>query len=330
MVTIAPVAWDPPPATPLGPFDVDRVLENVERWPTPSSGPEDLAIDHGGNVYTGLEDGRIVRFSRDGGGWEAVADTGGRPLGVEFHSVDRLVICDAYRGVLTLEPRGGLTVLADAFQQETFALTNNAAVGSDGTVYFSVSSRRYDLAHSIFDLLEHSGTGRLFAHGPDGSLRLLVDHLQFANGVALSRNESFVAVAESGAYRIRRLWLRGERAGQMDTLIDALPGFPDNLTNVNGVFWVAFPSLRKRSFDVMAPRPWMRRLLARLPQRLLAAPARHGLVLAIDESGAVVDNLEDPNGAYSPITTACPRGGYLYLGSISEPAVGRVPFECRA
>ena len=39
-----------------------------------------------------------------------------------------------------------------------------------------------------------------------------MDGLQFANGVVLSPDESYLLVAETGAYRITRLWLGGARA----------------------------------------------------------------------------------------------------------------------
>jgi hypothetical protein len=52
--------------------------------------------------------------------------------------------------------------------------------------------------------------------------------LHFANGVALAADESFVAVAETGAYRLTRLWLSSPDPGRSDMLVDNLPGFPDN------------------------------------------------------------------------------------------------------
>ena len=38
-----------------------------------------------------------------------------------------------------------------------------------------------------------------------------------------------VYVAETGRFRVRRYYLKGEKAGQTDILIDNLPGVPDNL-----------------------------------------------------------------------------------------------------
>lgn len=45
----------------------------------------------------------------------------------------------------------------------------------------------------------------------DGSTHALVDGLWFANGVALSREETFVAVAETAGMRVIRHWLKGDK-----------------------------------------------------------------------------------------------------------------------
>jgi sugar lactone lactonase YvrE len=253
-----------------------------------------------------------------------IGATGGRPLGLEVDPQGRLVICDAYEGLLRLEPDGSLTTLADGFEGERFLLTNNASIAADGTIYFSVSSTRFDLAHYKLDLLEHSGTGRLFALRPDGTLEKLLDGLYFANGVALSPGEDFVAVAETGAYRIRRLWLSGERAGQVDTMIENLPGFPDNMSQAAGTFWVAIASPRDTTVDNLARHPLLTRIVAALPDRFQPAPSRHAIVLGLDADGNVAYNLQDPEGKYAVITGVRYHDGWLYFGSLVEEGIARL------
>lgn len=53
----------------------------------------------------------------------------------------------------------------------------------------------------------------------------MADGIWFANGVALSPDGSFVAVVETAGMRVKRVWLTGEKAGHVDTLIDELPGY---------------------------------------------------------------------------------------------------------
>ena len=53
---------------------------------------------------------------------------------------------------------------------------------------------------------------------------------------------------------------------------------------------------------------------------------RYGFVVGFDEeTGAVTHNLQDPTGAYAPITSAREHDGHLWLGSLTEPAVATVP-----
>jgi sugar lactone lactonase YvrE len=303
--------------------------------PTGGTGPEDVAVDPDGNVYTGVADGRLLRLA-PGGEWggtlggggtvTVVADTGGRPLGVEVHPDGDLVVCDAYRGLLRVDPvRGTVAVLVDEVDGERMLLCDNAAVARDGSVYFSDSSRRFTLAHWRADLMEHSGTGRLLRRDPSGRVEVLLSGLQFANGVALAADESFVAVAETGAYRVSRLWLSGPRAGERDVLIDNLPGFPDNLsTGDSGLLWIALPSPRNPVLDWAHARPpWVRRAIWALPPRLQPPPEHTTWVMAVDADGRVVRDLQGRHG-YHMVTGVRERGGVLHLGSLVDSAVATV------
>lgn len=105
MPSIDPVRLEPPPPRSFqGPFAANDRLALAELWPTPGDGPEDIAFDSAGNLYAGLVDGRVVRFGPGGVGPETLFSTGGRPLGLEVDASDRLIICDAYKGLSRTEP----------------------------------------------------------------------------------------------------------------------------------------------------------------------------------------------------------------------------------
>ncbi len=323
MVAFEPVAWNPPAAPGLvGPFEENDRLQTADRWQTGGIGPEDVAIDANGAVFTGLVDGSILRFASDGGGRpERIASVGGRPLGLEILDDGELLVCNADLGLQRVTVGGEVSVLADRFEDERLTLTNNASVAGDGTIYFTESSTRWSLHEYTNDLLEGQTTGRLLARRPDGSVELVFDGLQFANGVALDGDEASVFVAETGRYRIHRHWLRGPEAGTTEVFVDNLPGFPDNLSFADEILWMAAPSPRQAVVDLIHPRPWLRKVTYRLPESLKPKPLRHAIVLGFDLDGRVVHNLQDSTGTVAITTAARYHDGRLFIGTLTEPTL---------
>ena len=83
---LIPRRWRPPRDVGLrGPFAPNDALAAVQVIPLPGSGAEDVAVDEDGAAYTGTREGYVLRVSPDGRGVERIAQTGGRPLGIEIH-----------------------------------------------------------------------------------------------------------------------------------------------------------------------------------------------------------------------------------------------------
>lgn len=330
--SITPVVWDPPQATSRA-----KLRESSPPMPLPDiveingTGPEDVVVDREGRVITGVEDGRILRLADEGRRIEQVADTGGRPLGIELLGDGRLLVCDAVRGLLAVDPESASveTLAAGAAPAAGKPLTvcNNAAVGKDGAVYFTDSSQRFGLEHWMADLLEHTGTGRLLRRDANGEVSELLNGLQFANGVALAPDESFVVVAETGAYRLRKVWLTGPRAGQDEVLIDNLPGFPDNIsTGEQGRIWIALATPRNPMMDwASSKNPVLRKAIWALPSTVhTKLEVRTTWVLAVDGDGRIVRDLQGHSDRYHMVTGVREHAGKLYLGSLRERAVAVV------
>lgn len=327
---IDPQVWHPPPSTPrTGAWGPSGSLDDVELVPVPGRGPEDVLVDDRGHVLTGLADGRIVRVDPESGASIDLADTGGRPLGLEWLPDGDVLVCDAERGLLRVPRDGGAAeVVAVRGGGPPVHLANNAAVEPDGTIWFTDSTQRHDLATHTDDLLAHSRTGRLLRRDPDGTLDEVLVGLTFASGVALSPDGDAVLVAATGDYALHRVEVGGERGGQATTLHESLPGFPDNLSTADdGIIWMAIPAARLRTIDLLHPRaPVLRRVVAALPAALRPAASRSAMAVGLRDDGSVVHNLQGSGKAYSFVTGVRAHGDWLYLGSLrgGATAIARV------
>lgn len=324
---VDPAAYEPPlkPAM-TGPLAPNEELLKAELLGLGKiDGPEDTAVDVAGRVYGGTQDGKIMRIL-PGGEVETFAETGGRPLGMMFDAAGNLIVCDAYKGLLSIDEKGALTVLATEAEGVPFMFTDDLDIARDGVIYFTDASSRFTQSEYLYDLLEARPHGRFMSHDPrTGRTRVLLRNLYFANGVALSKNQDFVLVNETCRYRIIRYWLKGPKRGMSDIFIENLPGFPDNISsNRRGTFWLALFTVRNDIVDRLHPHPFWKKEMSKLPRFLWPKPARYGLVLALDENGGVKRSLHDPEGKkLFIITSAKEHKGHLYIGSLHNDRIGK-------
>lgn len=333
-VAIEPVAWQAPEAPELtGPYASNQRLANIERLAVGEGvGPECIAVDPQGYLYTGYEDGRIVRFDLEGNHPDLIVNTHGRPLGLKVASDKRLIVADAKRGLLEINPQSGaLTVLTNSAAGVPFQFTDDLVIASDGAIYFTDASSKFGPElHARDDVMEHGGHGRLLKYEPTTqTTQVLLDGLEFANGIALAPDESYVLVTETGHYDIVRYWLNGPKAGQQDVFFDNLPGIPDGMSsNGEGTYWVALYAPRNALLDFAAPYPWLRKLFFRLPDLLQPQPAAHAFVLGLNEQGEVTHNLQDTSSnAFHPVTSVVEHQNTLYLGSLTADHFAVFPLK---
>ncbi len=327
-VPIDPQAWTPPAAPPLeGDYAPNDLMSKIARLEGRCLHCEDVAIDSLGRLYGASENGEIIRFDPQGGTADVFADTDGRPLGLDFDSIGNLIVTDSYKGLLSIDSTGKITTLATEYGGRSFGFADDLEVAKDGTIYFSDASWKFPVANYTLDLLEHSPNGRLFAYNPaTKKTSLLLDSLYFANGIAVSEDQSFVLVNETGMYRVTRYWLTGPKKGNHDTFIDNLPGFPDGISSgEEGIFWLTLISPRKPAMDAVMDKPFLRKILVRLPQSLQPKPERYGFILGLDQSGKTVYNMQDPTGGFAQISSVQQFGDNLYLGSLAEESIGVLP-----
>jgi sugar lactone lactonase YvrE len=266
------------------------------------------------------------------------ADTGGRVLGFAFDAAGNLIAADAFKGLLAIAPDGKVRVLADKVGSDPIRYADAVVVARNGLVYFTDASTRFGPADwggtfeaSILDIVEQSASGRVLEHDPvKRTTRVVARGLSFANGIALSEDEQWLFVAETGRYRVWKIAARASdldlsrgSSGQARVLLDNLPGYPDNLMRgLQGRIWLGFTKPRSAVVDSMADKPWMRELTLRLPRAMWPVPKPYGHVIAFTEDGVVVADLQDPSGAYPETTAVTETEDRLYVQSLHAKGLG--------
>lgn len=291
----------------------------------PGEGPEDVLIDDDGSVLTGLHDGRILRVSADGRTITTIADTGGRPLGLEWLPDGKVLVCDANRGLLTLDQEDRVATLLAAIDDRPMRFCNNAAVGSDGTIYFTDSSTRFGVDEWMADLLEHSSTGSIYRLTPDGELTRLATGRPFPNGLALSGDQRTLFFAETASYSLYRLDLT--HADAEPELVAMIPGLPDNIARgSDGLIWIAIGSPRNTLLDLLLPKhPVLRKAVWALPDSLKPKAADIIEIQAYDDAGNLVHDLRGKHPDFRMPTGVRERDGKVWLSSIGTTHLAAFP-----
>ncbi len=335
-VPIEPQAWTPPPAPSLkeGPYAYNEKLKDIEHMAQGYGvGPEGISLDSEGSIYAGFLNGDIVRFSPDFTVQTKLANTGGRPLGLGVADDGSVFIADAQKGLLVNSVKGvDVETLSTEADGEKYGITDDVVTGRSGMVYFTDASNRFDLDNHLADILEHGANGRVFSYNPKTKqVKTLMKGLHFANGIALGPDEEYLLVNETSEYRVTRYWLKGEKAGTHDVFIDNLPGLPDNISfNGTDRFWLALVSPRDSLLDktLVEGNEWLRKVIYRLPKFLQPKPRMYAFALGLDLNGKVIANLQyEGKDAYAPITSVREYHDWLYFGSLSNPAIGRLPLN---
>lgn len=334
-VPVEPVAWESTPSAGyIGPYEPNDRLAGLERHDIIGRrGPEDATIGADGALYVTTVEGDVLR--RDPGGEVSVyATTGGRPLGIETGPDGAIYVADAYRGLTRLDD-GAATVLADRTDDGAPILyANSFDFAPDGAIWLSDASTKFGakrwggtLEASYLEILEHGATGRLIRYDPaTGAATTELEGISFANGVAMGASGEWLLFVETGKAAVRRLWIAGPRKGLVEPMLANLPGFPDNIKrDADGGFLLGLVSKRAPLVDMLAPYPFVREMVQRLPAFVRPKAVSYGFVIRLTPEGAVDEVWQDPSGDY-PLTTGAVRDpdGSLWITSLEAASLGRL------
>lgn len=322
---VEPVAWRPDPVSALeGNFQKNTLLDDVRILAAGNlPEPEDLIFDTEGWLYTGLNDGRIVKFKPDSPNEIIeITNTGGRPLGLRFNAKGDLIVADTERGLISVSPQGDIEVLVNTFEGRKLLLVDHLDIADNGDIYFSDASAKFGLDNYLLDFIEASSTGAVYKYSASTKqTSLLMDSLFFSNGVALGPGDEYLLVAETGRARILRHFLSGPKQGQTEVFIDALPAMPDNLYyDEESTLWVGMIVLRDWRVEKLAAYPVIRRIIGGIPSAWLKPTDRYGFLIGLNMDGKITHNLQTASG-YTNITAAIKHNNKLYLGGLDNDSI---------
>ncbi|WP_417495755.1 SMP-30/gluconolactonase/LRE family protein [Maricaulis sp.] len=280
-------------------------------------GAEDLEPGPDGRLYASLADGRIM-VREPVGDWVEFANTGGRPLGLSFAHDGSLFVADARRGLLH-HTGEGWDVWLGAAPDGPLVFADDLTVLADGRIVLTDASLRHAYGHHMESFLESEQTGRILLVTAPDEFTELAGGLAFINGVDHDPASGRVYVNETWSGRI---WQLDPDTGEMNVLIEGLPGYPDNLEfdNETGLIWAAMPSLRSPDLEALHARPFLKRLVWRWLQiaGLPALPDRPAMAIAVDRDGQPVYGLTGPAEAQDGTTTALVWNGELWMAGLDR------------
>ncbi len=113
-------------------------LDKVEFATPILNKPEDVEFDEDGNLYTGLEDGSVVKIDVKTQKVDTILRTSGRVLGLRFDPHHNLVMCDGNGGLLSFNFKDQtLSVLSTFAGGERIRFANHLDINKNGVVYFT-------------------------------------------------------------------------------------------------------------------------------------------------------------------------------------------------
>ena len=343
------------PAQLTGAFERNEQLKGATRlFEGAVVGSESVAVTPSGVLVMIDRRGFIFRASKSGAGAYELHGSPlyigpGRPLGFHVVGDDVLYVCDSLKGLLRVQlTSGSIEVVSNAISASRDAsegsppipinYANDLDVARDGTVYFTSCTDApvarnalgfFDTMHSyLLSMLRGAADGQLLKWDPKTrETTVLMDGLAYANGVALSSDESWIAVVETNFARVHRYWLSGAKRGTTELLVDQLPGMADGISrSTDGGFWVGLVVPLTPLPGLLAPHRWARQLVSHVIKMLFPLVAkRWGAVVKLSASGQPEFALYDTDGSQvATVSAVTEHNGRLFLGNLGGDYVSYI------
>nr|AFK41737.1 unknown [Medicago truncatula] len=293
--------------------------------------PEDVCVDKDGVLYTATRDGWIKRMVRNENweNWKHIDSSS--LLGITTSKDGGLIVCDTILGLLKVT-EDGFSVILSQVNGSQLIFADDIIEASDGNIYFSVPSTKFGLHNWYLDVLEARPHGQLLRYNPLSNETVIVlDHLAFANGVALSKDEDYLVVCETWKFRCLKHWLKGINKGKTEIFIENLPAGPDNINLApDGSFWIALIQVTSERMGFVHTFKVSKHLVALFPRlvNMINSVTKFAMVVKVTTEGNIIKKFGDNDGKkITFVTSAVEFEDNLYLGSLNTDFVGKFPLQ---
>ncbi|OFY51029.1 MAG: hypothetical protein A2W85_05335 [Bacteroidetes bacterium GWF2_41_31] len=339
--SLKPLSWTPPIKPELVGVLAENELLSTTQWIDLNGwyGPEDIATDKKGNLYCGVHnsrtdftDGRILKIDTSGH-VTVFCNTGAWVTGLHFDKNENLIACDQKRGLISVDKKGVITILASHDEHgKPFLIPNDVDIASDGMIYFSNTSSKVTFSRKNVRkiLFEVKPDGGLYSYNrKTNEVKTLIDSSFFGNGVAVSQNDEFVLMVDLTKYRVVKYWLKGDKKGQTEIFLENLPGFPNGISRRNdGSFWLGFTTRRDDMLDKIQPKPFLKKIIFGLPFWLQPKQEPYGLIMNVSATGVILKTYYDTTGKLvSEASSIEEHDGYIYLGGDLIGHIGKYKLD---
>ncbi|MEV0082120.1 SMP-30/gluconolactonase/LRE family protein [Saccharopolyspora sp. NPDC050642] len=156
-------------------------------------------------VWSDIPNDRLLRWDETTGEVGVFRSPAGHPNGNTLDGEGRLITCEqGNRRVTRTEHDGSITVIADRFQDKRFNSPNDAAVRSDGSIWFSDPDFGIITDYEGHRAESEIGACNIYRADPvSGEVRMVADGFRGPNGLVFSPDESRLLVSDSRANHIR-------------------------------------------------------------------------------------------------------------------------------
>ena len=146
-------------------------------------------------TFVDLEREQLLKWDPQSGATTILRENTGEGNGCTLDRQGNLLMCEGadHRCVTRMDAAGNVTTIADRWDGKRFNKPNDIICRRDGVIYFTDPHLRFPA-----ELREIPFAG-IYRIDPDGAVQLATDECEYANGLALSPDESVLYVAISRA-----------------------------------------------------------------------------------------------------------------------------------